>query len=262
MKASRATSAQPIHSDHNKFIEISSFQFGVGRGITSSAGASVTSDHDTIDLGGQTNTVGIFVDGGNFHGTNDLITGGGASGAVNIGATGMLVSGSNENPTESVSFNFSKIEFVSRLMEDEGIYFGLIVDAAGDYWGTNTETGIAGSISGAAAANVDYSPWLDAGTNIVPTPGGKANPGFEGDFSALNVGSGGAQAVPQGLTQQGRIAEAFDYLQTATRRGCDGPGLRPKQRSGGDRCLQGRCCDQPEGLHEGRPRRGRHHRRR
>jgi hypothetical protein len=196
-----------VHSDHNKWIEVNSFQFGVGRGITSSSGATVTSDHDSITLlPGVPDNVGIYVNGGSFTGSNDLIDGGAIAGTPS-NAVGMYVSPSNP-PTEKLSINFTKIQYVNTAIIDDDTTPGVAVDASGNYWGTNSESGIANTIGGAAAAEVDYTPWLDNGTNLVPPgPGGKVNPGFEGDFSTLDVGLGGAQ-----VQTVGRISEAIGLL--------------------------------------------------
>jgi hypothetical protein len=50
------------------------------------------------------------------------------------------------------------------------------LDASGNWWGDNTPAGVAGEVG----ANVDYTPWLDAGTDTEP-----GTAGFQGDFSAL-----------------------------------------------------------------------------
>jgi hypothetical protein len=55
---------------------------------------------------------------------------------------------------------------------------GFVLDASGNWWGTNTPAGVAAAVS----ANVDYTPWLDSGTDT------SADPGFQGDFSARNKG--------------------------------------------------------------------------
>ncbi|HEX5498342.1 MAG TPA: right-handed parallel beta-helix repeat-containing protein, partial [Thermomicrobiales bacterium] len=56
-----------------------------------------------------------------------------------------------------------------------------LVDASGDWWGDNTESGVTGAISG---AGVDFSPWLDGGADQDATATGI---GFQGDFSSLTV---------------------------------------------------------------------------
>ena len=50
----------------------------------------------------------------------------------------------------------------------------------------NTETGVQSQITGSGADDVEYTPWLDTSTNNV-----MSGPGFNGDYSKLDVGSGG-----------------------------------------------------------------------
>ncbi len=71
------------------------------------------------------------------------------------------------------------------------------VDASGNWWGTNAAAGVAGLVT----AGVDYTPWLDVGTDT------SAAPGFQGDFSYLHVDDDSPQS---GST--GRIQEGIDLL--------------------------------------------------
>jgi fibronectin type 3 domain-containing protein len=72
------------------------------------------------------------------------------------------------------------------------------IDASGNWWGTNDEVAVRAKITGAGAANVDSTPFLDTGTD---TDGG--TPGFQGDFSTLHVTALGAQTGPLGRIQEG-----------------------------------------------------------
>lgn len=72
------------------------------------------------------------------------------------------------------------------------------INASANWWGTNVETGVRAKISGTGAANVDSTPFLNTGVDTDPL-----TPGFQGNFSVLNVTAMGAQA---GLI--GRITEA------------------------------------------------------
>ena len=72
-----------------------------------------------------------------------------------------------------------------------------VIDASGNWWGVNTPAGVAALMSGP----VDYTPWLDAGTDTSP------GEGFQGDFSYLHVSSASPQTGPTG-----RIQEADDLL--------------------------------------------------
>ncbi|MCS6866920.1 MAG: right-handed parallel beta-helix repeat-containing protein [Gemmataceae bacterium] len=68
-----------------------------------------------------------------------------------------------------------------------------VLDAWGNWWGTND----AAAVAALAGANVDFSPWLSSGTDTSTTAG------FQGDFSALHVGLGGAQIGTVGRIQEG-----------------------------------------------------------
>jgi len=72
-------------------------------------------------------------------------------------------------------------------------YPGLTVNASDNWWGTNNPTDVAARVS----PNVDYTPWLDSGTDI------SANPGFQGDFSVLNVSAASPQTGSTGIIQEG-----------------------------------------------------------
>ncbi|HPM84378.1 MAG TPA: right-handed parallel beta-helix repeat-containing protein, partial [Candidatus Anammoximicrobium sp.] len=78
------------------------------------------------------------------------------------------------------------------------------VDASGNWWGSATEADIAADLDGP----VDYTPWLNSGTED-PVTGGA--PGFQGDFSYLHVSA----ASPQTGTT-GSIQEAIDLLANAS----------------------------------------------
>ena len=77
-----------------------------------------------------------------------------------------------------------------------------IIDASANWWDTNDEAAVRAKIGGAGAANVDSTPFLDNGadTDLVM-------PGFQGDFSTLQVTLLGAQAQVGG-----RINEAIGLV--------------------------------------------------
>jgi uncharacterized repeat protein (TIGR01451 family) len=71
------------------------------------------------------------------------------------------------------------------------------VDASGNWWSTTDETAISNLMLGP----VDFTPYLDSGTDT------SANPGFQGDFSSLTVTTLGQQ-----VGSTGRIQEAINLL--------------------------------------------------
>jgi parallel beta-helix repeat protein len=68
-----------------------------------------------------------------------------------------------------------------------------VLDASGNWWGTNAAAGV----GTAAGAGVDFTPWLDAGTDSDPTTA------FAGSFATLDVGTGGQQTGSTGRIQEG-----------------------------------------------------------
>jgi len=67
------------------------------------------------------------------------------------------------------------------------------LDASGNWWGTNTPAGVDAQVS----ANVDYTPWLDSGTDT------SSAPGFQGNFSTLHVDDDSPQVGSTGRVQEG-----------------------------------------------------------
>lgn len=70
-----------------------------------------------------------------------------------------------------------------------------LIDASGNWWGVSTAEGV----NQEAQGDVDFSPWLDAGTDIDGDP----NNGFQGDYSTLHVDDDSGQVAPIGLIQEG-----------------------------------------------------------
>jgi hypothetical protein len=73
-----------------------------------------------------------------------------------------------------------------------------VVDASGNWYGSSSASVVAGKVT----ANVDYTPWLNSGTDTAP-----GTLGFQGDFSNLWV----AAASPQ-TGAAGRITEGIGLL--------------------------------------------------
>lgn len=122
-----------------------------------------------------------------------------ASGIVNISEnfldgvseSALWVSGN----ADVTFFNNSVTNFGEFAVENLG---STIVDASGNYWGTDVEADVATAMSG----DVDFSPFLMLSTDR------SAATGFQGDFSKLFVTALGEQTQTGG-----RINEAVDLLQ-------------------------------------------------
>ena len=209
-------------NSNNNTIEIDSYQWGVGRGISSPTGGSadrvIHSREDSADMTVDEFAAAFFVDGNNpgalpnqkwntqFSATNDIVVGSAQPGATSQ-SVALYVGSGEENPSESVSLNFTKIVVTYKAIDDESST--LPINASGNYWGTNTEEGINNLITGPGSSNVGYSPWLDKATNLFQSGG------FSGDLSQLDVGSGGLEFVPavQTPSTSGRINDALSILQ-------------------------------------------------
>ncbi len=75
-----------------------------------------------------------------------------------------------------------------------GAYVGAF-DASGNWWGSN----VAGAITAKLSGTVDYTPWLDVGTDL----DANACNGFQGDFSTLHVDDDSPQAGAVTRIQEG-----------------------------------------------------------
>jgi hypothetical protein len=86
---------------------------------------------------------------------------------------------------------------------------GVLQDASANWWGSATGPKVASNSGGAGdsvSSDVDYTPWLDSGADMQ-----LGTPGFQGDFSVLNVFAGSPQT---GST--GRIQEGIDLVSGST----------------------------------------------
>ncbi|MCI0681413.1 MAG: right-handed parallel beta-helix repeat-containing protein, partial [Gemmataceae bacterium] len=71
---------------------------------------------------------------------------------------------------------------------------GTLRDASGNWWGSNVPATVAAEVS----ANVDFTPWLDSGTDT-----DLGTVGFQGDFSSLHVDDLSPQSGPSGRITEG-----------------------------------------------------------
>ncbi len=79
---------------------------------------------------------------------------------------------------------------------------GVLQNASGNWWGDNDPAVVAGRFT---TGPVDYTPWLDVGTDT------SADPGFQGDFSTLDVDDDSPQTGPDT-----RIIEAIGLVTAST----------------------------------------------
>lgn len=149
-------------------------------GVTAHAIASITKS----DIEKST-TAGINVSGGELNGlTNSLIKN---------NAVGILI-GASSTFSNSISDNDLSLNTVAVSSQ-------IPVDVSGNWFGTNNATTILNNTSG----EVDFSPYLNVGTNSAPM-----GSGFQGVFTTLDVSSLGAI-----VGSVGRIQKAINLLVTA-----------------------------------------------
>jgi hypothetical protein len=167
-------------------------------GFEAGAGAVVTVDDCTIS--GCQGMVGIWTSAGILV---TAVTLGVSSGATIIHCditdnTLGIAAGYDDVDASVVVANNNAIHGNDDL-EIQGT--NLAVDASANWWGSNVEANVGAKLSGA----IDYTPWLDNGDDT------SGDPGFQGDFSVLNVGAAGSQT---GTT--GRIQEAIGLVSGST----------------------------------------------
>ncbi len=120
--------------------------------------------------------------------------------------SGILVGSNFGNP--AIDHDPTGVVIQDNSMHDN--YWGLFysadlsngVNASGNWLGDNTPSGVAAQVSG----NVDYTPWLDMGTDTEP-----GVPGFQGDFATLWVDDDSPQ-----FGEAGRIQEGVDLVTGST----------------------------------------------
>jgi parallel beta-helix repeat protein len=182
---------------------------GTGISVVYWEGYGTVSSHDNTFSGNtitDANFAGIFISG-NVHDntfTNNIITG-----------TSILTrwEGQPYEETQGDGVFIDDDADTGNVFHDNSIYGNAddgmenqvtttTVDASGNWWGTNTPAGVAAEVS----AYVDYTPWLDSGTDTDPTAAG-----FQGDFSILDVDDDSPQTGTSG-----RIQEGIDLVEGST----------------------------------------------
>jgi len=126
--------------------------------------------------------------------SEELITGHGKGVYVEDASTGTSTS------SYDVTIGNSSFSGNSSFGVDNAVT-GLTVDASGSWWGSNTPANVASMVNG----SVDYTPWLDVGTNS------STGYGFQGDYSTIWVDDDSPQT---GST--GRIQEGVDMVTAST----------------------------------------------
>jgi parallel beta-helix repeat protein len=175
---------------------------------TASFTGNTVGGSDTVGIGGATYDLGasLTISIGNNSltgGTGDGVAIGDApeydpAGTVAATITGNVISGWQNGVNllsslagSSTIYSNSIAGNVSRGVLNQT---AVLADASGNWWGTNTPAGVAGQVS----ADVDYTPWLDSGNDKEP-----GTPGFQGDFSTLNVDDDSPQSGATGRVQEG-----------------------------------------------------------
>ncbi|MGC9308541.1 MAG: right-handed parallel beta-helix repeat-containing protein, partial [Thermoplasmatota archaeon] len=104
-----------------------------------------------------------------------------------------------------------------------------VLDASGNWYGTSTASGVAGAVS----ANVDYTPWMDNGTDQ------SADPGFQPDLSYLHVDDDSPQTGTTGYIQEGinMVSGSTVYVHAGTY--AEGPQIHIDK----DLTITGEGCD-------------------
>ena len=109
-------------------------------------------------------------------------------------AFGFRVGSWNEHVTEGVDVAFKENSLTATGTPVEWLGTGLL-DASANWWGTNDPAALSAELGG---LSVDYSPWLDGGTDT------SADPGFQGDFSTLWVDDSSPQSASGGVIAEGQ----------------------------------------------------------
>ncbi|MCC6123956.1 MAG: right-handed parallel beta-helix repeat-containing protein, partial [Pirellulales bacterium] len=162
-------------------------------------------------FGGSTNFIGNTVDGTGrigstgVYATTSLFGWGDAD--VNATFTNNFIKNTADGVyVEETSVNIASVTLFENSFSGNGnsnvTNAGTtLVNASGNWWDAST----AGDVAATIVGDVDYTPWLNLGTDVGVAPG------FQGDFSSLSVDDDSPQSGALG-----RIQEAVDLVDTAS----------------------------------------------
>jgi hypothetical protein len=170
-----------IHNNSEAGVFIEDEDRSGGSSVTVSAGGNTVSENGTV--GYYLNTYGD----GELHVSlsNDVV-----SGQTN----GIQIEDNFVGSTTSLydlAFHGNSIVGTSKSINNT---LSTLFDASGNWLGSNTTSGVASAVS----ANIDYTPWLNSGTDTNP-----GTAGFQGDFSTLWVDDNCPQTGSTGRIQEG-----------------------------------------------------------
>jgi hypothetical protein len=176
---------------------------GAGTGIAVGSGVVLTTDgaSGTNSLSGF--ATGVDVAGGTATLRQNTLTGDGTG--VHVGSGGQLTTAANNfirNNTGagvSVAAGAGTVGAITNNdLSGNAVAVAnasaALLDASANWWGGNTRAAVQAAITGA----VDYTPFLDNGTDTAP-----GTPGFQGDFSTLDVDAQSPQSGAVGRIQEG-----------------------------------------------------------
>ncbi|HJT34020.1 MAG TPA: DUF4214 domain-containing protein [Pirellulales bacterium] len=113
----------------------------------------------------------------------------------------ILIGDTKTAPTGVVVSDNSIVNNAHNLLLFRDLGSGNTVDASANWWGSADPTVVAASVVSTTPGQVDFTPWLNSGTDTAPT-----TPGFQPDFSALTVAPA---AISPEFGAAGRINEGI-----------------------------------------------------
>jgi len=114
-----------------------------------------------------------------------------------LGTNGYGVRPSAGSYTGTLTLTKNHITGTTAALQNDDV--ALAIDASANYWGTSNAATVAASITGAGAANVDFTPLINNDESLA----NQAVVGFQDDMSSLTVHTLGAQTGSTGRVQEG-----------------------------------------------------------